>query len=158
MDKKTTDLKTTEFEVTTKSFVHKLQAFADNMKIDFDDYQKECVVNAIRTIEPMLKAQGLVISNFDTNNVVLVLQQVAFLRLNPSANPRECYFIVRKNKDDRSGKPVPPTLEFGIEGAGNDVILQEFGRDVKEVKSKIVYEGDDFTAGYMDGWDEVLPK
>jgi hypothetical protein len=85
-----------------------------------------------------------------------VLQQVAFLKLNPSANPRECYFIVRKNKD-KQGNEVP-TLEFGIEGAGNDVILTEFGRDVKAVKSYIVYEGDEFTEGYMDGWDVILPK
>jgi hypothetical protein len=105
----------------------------------------------------MVKANGYSLAQFDQDNVILVLQQVAFLKLNPSANPRECYFIVRKNKD-KQGNELAPILEFGIEGAGNDVILTEFGRDVKAVKSYIVYEGDEFTEGYMDGWDVILPK
>ena len=145
-----------ELEVTSKNFVQKLEGIASGIDLDFNDYQKQCVFNAIRTIDPMVKANGYSLAQFDQDNVILVLQQVAFLKLNPSANPRECYFIVRKNKD-KQGNEVP-TLEFGIEGAGNDVILTEFGRDVKEVKSYIVYEGDEFTEGYMDGWDVILPK
>ena len=145
-----------ELEVVTTNFVNKLTSIANDIKIDFDDYQKQCVFNALRTIDPMVRGQGLTINSFDQNNVILALQQVAFLRLNPSANPRECYFIVRKNKD-KQGNEVP-TLEFGIEGAGNDRILMEFGRDVKAVKSYIVYEEDEFTEGYMDGWDVILPK
>ena len=145
-----------ELEVVTTNFVNKLTSIANDIKIEFDDYQKQCVFNALRTIDPMVRGQGLTINSFDQNNVILALQQVAFLRLNPSANPRECYFIVRKNKD-KQGNEVP-TLEFGIEGAGNDRILMEFGRDVKAVKSYIVYEEDEFTEGYMDGWDVILPK
>ena len=146
-----------ELEVTSKNFVHKLEGIASGIDIKFDDYQKECVFNALRTIDPMLRGQNLSLAKFDQDNVILVLQQVAFLRLNPSANPRECYFIVRKNKD-KAGQELAPTLEFGIEGAGNDRILMEFGRDVKAVKSYIVYEEDEFTEGYMDGWDVILPK
>ena len=145
-----------ELEVTSKNFVQKLEGIASGIDLDFNDYQKQCVFNAIRTIDPMVKANGYSLAQFDQDNVILVLQQVAFLKLNPSANPRECYFIVRMNKD-KQGNEVP-TLEFGIEGAGNDVILTEFGRDVKAVKSYIVYEGDEFTEGYMDGWDVILPK
>jgi hypothetical protein len=146
-----------ELEVTSKNFVQKLEGIASGIDLDFNDYQKQCVFNAIRTIDPMVKANGYSLAQFDQDNVILVLQQVAFLKLNPSANPRECYFIVRKNKD-KQGNELAPILEFGIEGAGNDVILTEFGRDVKEVKSYIVYEGDEFTEGYMDGWDVILPK
>ena len=146
-----------ELEVTSKNFVQKLEGIASGIDLDFNDYQKQCVFNAIRTIDPMVKANGYSLAQFDQDNVILVLQQVAFLKLNPSANPRECYFIVRKNKD-KQGNELAPILEFGIEGAGNDVILTEFGRDVKAVKSYIVYEGDEFTEGYMDGWDVILPK
>ena len=154
--KKNEVTKPLELEVTSKNFVQKLEGIASGIDLDFNDYQKQCVFNAIRTIDPMVKANGYSLAQFDQDNVILVLQQVAFLKLNPSANPRECYFIVRKNKD-KQGNEVP-TLEFGIEGAGNDVILTEFGRDVKAVKSYIVYEGDEFTEGYMDGWDVILPK
>lgn len=146
-----------ELEVTSKNFVQKLEGIASGIDLDFNDYQKQCVFNAIRTIDPMVKANGYSLAQFDQDNVILVLQQVAFLKLNPSANPRECYFIVRKNKD-KQGNELAPILEFGIEGAGNDVILTEFGRDVKAVKSYIVYDGDEFTEGYMDGWDVILPK
>ena len=156
-DKKPTTATTSlELDVTTKNYVQKLEGIASGVDLEFDDYQKQCVFNAIRTIDPMVKLQGYSLAQFDQDNIILVLQQVAFLKLNPSATPRECYFIVRKNKDKQGNEY--PTLEFGIEGAGNDVILTEFGRDVKAVKSYIVYDGDDFTEGYMDGWDVILPK
>lgn len=155
-DYKTVTTKPLELEVTSKNFVQKLEGIASGIDLEFDDYQKQCVFNAIRTIDPMVKSQGYSLAQFDQDNVILVLQQVAFLKLNPSANPRECYFIVRKNKD-KLGNEIP-TLEFGIEGAGNDVILSNFGLNVHAVKSYIVYEEDEFTEGYMDGWDVILPK
>jgi hypothetical protein len=112
----------------------------------------------MRTINPMIAASNYEWSNFDIDNIVTVLQQTAFLGLNPSATPRECYYIVRKNYDNKEKKWLAPTLEFGVEGAGNDIILQKFGRDVKEIKSYIVYQGDEFTVGYFNGFDVVLPK
>ena len=147
-----------QLEVTTKTFLPKIMAVANEYKLNFTDYQKECVVNALRTLDPMITASQYSWNSFDQNNVMTVLNQVAFLKLNPSATPRECYFIIRKNWNSTTGKYDNPTLEFGIEGAGNDRILREFGEDVKEVKSYIVYKGDKFTNGYMNGFDWVLPR
>ena len=108
----------------TQSYVEKIDSFAKDLEITFDQYQKTCVVNAIRTITPMLAAQGYAWQSLPVDNIITVLQQTAFLGLNPSATPHECYYIVRKVKDS-NGK-WSPTLEFGIEGAGNDVILRKF--------------------------------
>jgi hypothetical protein len=115
------------------------------------------VVNAVRTINPMLETNGYNWQSFGIDNIITVLQQTAFLELNPSATPNECYYIVRKNYDKKTKSYLAPTLEFGIEGAGNDIILRKFGQDVVDLKSYIVYEGDEFTEGFMDGWDMTLP-
>ena len=145
---------------TTTSYVDKIKTFAEELQIKFTDYQQNCVVNAVRTINPLLEKNGYTWQSFGVDNIITVLQQTAFLELNPSATPHECYYIVRKNWKKEGGRKVPtmPTLEFGIEGAGNDLILQKFGRDVAELKSYIVYDGDEFTEGFLDGWDMTLPK
>jgi hypothetical protein len=142
----------------TASYVEKITTFAEELQIKFTDYQRDCVVNAVRTINPMIEKNGYNWQSFGVDNIITVLQQTAFLELNPSATPNECYYIVRKNYDKKTKSYLAPTLEFGIEGAGNDLILQKFGRDVVELKSYIVYEGDEFTEGFMDGWDMTLPK
>lgn len=143
--------------LATNSYVDKIKKFADEVNLEFTNYQKQCVVNAVRKINPLLESQKITWQNLEVDNILTVLQQTAFLQLNPSAIPNECYYITRKyyNKESRSYYFV---LEFGVEGAGNDVILRKFGQDVAEVKSYIVYEGDEFTEGFMDGWDMTLPK
>lgn len=139
----------------TASYIEKIETFANDLEINFTDYQKSCVANAIRTINPMLIKGGYTWQNFEVDNIITVLQQTAFLELNPSATPHECYYIVRKEKN-KAGQ-WNPILEFNIEGNGNDRILLKFGQDVKEIKSYIVYEGDEFTEGYLEGWDMTLP-
>lgn len=143
-------------EITTKNFLEKISGIASEQNLRFEDYQRECVANAIRTIYPIVQNSKYTLNDFDQNNVFEVLNQVAFLELNPSATPRECYFQIRKNYDNKAKRALPPTLEFGVEGAGNDVILKNFG-EVKRIKSYIVYEGDEFREGYEDGWETKLP-
>jgi hypothetical protein len=147
-----------EIDITSKNYIEKLRKHAENTDLAFGEYERLCVVNAIRTLDPMIKTSNYVWQNFDKDNVFSVLQQVAFLQLNPSATPRECYFIIRKNYDNKAKKWLSPTVEFGVEGAGNDVILREYGVNVKEVKSYIIYEGDEFDLGGIDGWEYKLPR
>jgi hypothetical protein len=141
----------------TASYVDKIKTFAEELQINFTDYQQSCVVNAVRTITPMLEKNGYTWQSFGVDNIITVLQQTAFLELNPSATPNECYYIVRKDYDKKTKSYLPPVLEFNIEGAGNDIILRKFGQDVMDLKSYIVYEGDEFTEGFMNGWDLSLP-
>lgn len=144
--------------VTANNYIDKLKKFAETVQIEFTDYQKTCVFNAIRAINPIIESSNYTWNDFSVDNIVTVLEQTAFLNLNPSATPRECYYIVRKNWDKKEKKWLSPTLEFGVEGAGNDIILRNFGQDVADLKSYIVYQGDEFTPGYVDGWDVFLPK
>ena len=151
------EVKSSSMLVATNGYLEKLNNFAKKTEMEFTDYQKSCVVNAMREIYPMVESSIYTLEQFAVNNIVKVLEQTAFLGLNSSAVPRECYFIIRKNWDKKKNCALAPTLEFGIEGAGNDVVLNEFGRDVKEIKSYIVYKDDEFTEGFMNGWDMVLP-
>ncbi len=140
----------------TQSYVEKIKNFAEGLQIQFTEYQQTCVVNAVRTINPLIVKAGYNWNNFTVDNIISVLQKTAFLEVNPSAVPSECFYIIRKEKQkDNTWLPV---LEFGIEGSGNDRILRKFGQDVVDLKSYIVYKGDEFTEGYMDGWDMTLPK
>lgn len=139
----------------TQSYVEKIKDFANEVQIEFSDYQQTCVVNAVRTINPLITKAGYTWQNFTVDNIITELQKTAFLELNPSATPHECYYIIRKEKDKQGN--WNPVLEFGIEGSGNDRILRKFGQDVVDLKSYIVYEGDEFTEGYLDGWDMTLP-
>lgn len=143
--------------VASNQFIEKIRKHAEMTHLEFTDYQKTCVMNAIMTIDPLIKSSGYSWNDFDIDNTMIELKKVAFLKLNPTATPRECYFIVRKNKDKHTGQIIP-TIEFGIEGAGNDVILRKFGQDVDKVKSYIIYEGDEYDLGEMNGWEYVLPK
>lgn len=142
--------------LATEGYVSSIRNYAIENKLEFTEDETRRIMSAIRVVDELLRNNGLVWADLDRNNAENVLQQVAFLKLNPSATPRECYFILRNQKrgDGSWGKK----LEMGIEGAGNDAILRNFGLINKEIKHFIVYEGDDFTPPYYDGWEVVLPK
>lgn len=147
--------------VSSGKYIEQINNYATQVELPFTQDERIRVMNAIRVIDPILKDNGLSWDTMDRNNVVNVLQQVAFLKVNPSAMPRECYFILRNKKtgkQDQYGKDTyAKEIEFGIEGAGNDRILRSFGEDVKDVKSYIVREGDEFQGVIYDGWEEKLP-
>lgn len=138
--------------VTTNDFVKKLETFANETKLDFDEDARRCVTNGMSVIHPMIQRSNWSINQFDVNNLVAVLRRTAFLKLD--ATNGECFYQIRRV--EVKGNWIP-TIEFGIQGVGNDRILKEYGEGVDEVKSYIVYEGDEFTDGYMDGWDVKLP-
>lgn len=99
--------------------------------IQMTDYQKTCVIAALKGVNALLTERGESVTKFDQNNLTEILLSVAALQLNADASPREVYFIVRNHK--RGDGPKVPQLEMGIEGDGNDAILSRFGRDIKQV-------------------------
>lgn len=110
--------------------------------LKMDDYSKQCVMSAISAINAVLDSKGISINDpqLDKNNLTQNLLTVASLKLNPAANPREVYFQMRnvkkKVKDPETKRDVDvwtKQIEMGIEGDGNDAILANFGRGVKEV-------------------------
>ena len=154
--KKNEVTKPLELEVTTTNYLEKIMQISKETAIDFGEYQRVCVMNALYKTEKVALANGYTVNSFQPKDIFFMLQQVAFLEINLSAVPAEGNIIIRKEKD-KFGNEIP-VLEFGIEGAGNDRILAKFGSNVKRFKYHIVYEGDEFTPGYVDGWEEKLPK
>lgn len=132
--------------------------------VHLDQYAKQCIVNAISAINAVLDSKGLTWADekLDKNNITQTLMNVAGLKLNASASPREVYFQIRNV--NVKAKPSDPDnwrklIEMGIEGDGNDAILNNFGRNVKQVKPYwVVRDGDRFEYPSYDGLDMTAPK
>ncbi len=104
--------------------------------LNMDHYSKQCVMSAISSINAVLDSKGVSWQDpqLDKSNVTQTLLTVASLKLNSAANPREVYFQMRNSKKKVDGKDVwIKQIEMGIEGDGNDAILSNFGRGVKDV-------------------------
>lgn len=114
--------------------------------VEYDDYSKKCGMEAMQSIYSLVKSnKDITMQNLDTSNLRSVVEHCAALKLNASAYPREVYFQVRKNYDAKS-RTYGYEIEMGIEGAGNDSMLRNFGQDVEFVYPYwVVKEGDDFT-------------
>jgi len=114
--------------------------------LKMDDYAKQCVMSAISSINAVLDSKGVAWGDaqLDKSNVTQTLLTVASLKLNAAANPREIYFQMRNSKKKVDGKDVwTKQIEMGIEGDGNDAILSNFGRGVKEVHQYWQVRADD---------------
>jgi hypothetical protein len=135
--------------------------------IQMDDYSKQCVLNAISSINNALDQKGITWNDpqLDQSNITEILLNVASLKLNSSASPNEVYFQVRNvkfQKRNENGKLVDDwrkQIEMGIEGDGNDAILSRFGRDVETVHQFwVVREDDDFQYPSYEGIEVTPPK
>lgn len=111
--------------------------------VTFDSYSKECAMNAMSSIFQIVKSSGAAMNDIDTSNLREIVGQCASLKLNANGFPRECYFQLRKKK---IGDKWVQSVEMGLEGAGMESMLRNFGVNVKQVYDWwIVKEGDDFT-------------
>lgn len=130
--------------------------------VSMDQYSKQCVVNAIGAINAVLDGKGVSWNDpqLDKNNVTQILLNVAALKLNAAASPREVYFQLRNVKVTIDGKDVwKKQIEMGIEGDGNDAILARFGRGVKQVRPFwLVREQDYFEYPTYSGLEMTPPK
>lgn len=130
--------------------------------IEMDEYSKSCVLNAISAINTVLdsKSIGWNDEKLDRSNITQTLIQIASLKLNAAASPREVYFQLRNMKvKGADNKDIwKKQIEMGFEGDGNDAILARFGRDVKKVgQFWLVREHDSFTYPQYTGFDVVAP-
>jgi hypothetical protein len=126
--------------------------------VHMDQYAKQCVINAISAINAVLDGKGIDWNDpqLDRNNVTQILLNVAALKLNAAASPREVYFQLRNVKIGDSWKKQ---IEMGIEGDGNDAILARFGRNVKQVRPFwLVREHDHFEYPSYNGLEMTPPK
>lgn len=148
----------------TETFAPMIERQLMGNGVNLDQYAKQCIVSAISAINAVLDSKGLSWSdeNLDKNNVTQILMNVAALKLNASASPREVYFQIRNV--NVKPKPSDPDnwkkqIEMGIEGDGNDAILNNFGRNVKQVRPYwAVREGDLFEYPSFNGLELTPPK
>lgn len=135
----------------------------ENNNITFSEYAKSCTLNAIAAINNVLDTAGIDWNDasLDTSNITQTLMTVATLQLNPTANPRECYFQLRNvSVKGADGKQVwKKKIEFGMEGDGFDSLVSRFGRNVKRVYPHwLVREDDDFKYPRYVGLELTPPE
>lgn len=125
--------------------------------VPFDDYSKKCAVEAMTAIYTLVKNDSKVtMNNLDRSNLRGIVEQCASLKLNASAYPRECYFQIR---NVNVGGEWQKVVELGIEGAGYDALLSNYGKDVERVYPYwIVKEGDTYIPPRHKGLDVTPPE
>lgn len=134
----------TALSVYTNRFVGLLKTDFKEAGIEFDDYSKQCVVAAMSSIYQLVQSSKEDMNQLNNSTLRNVLGQVASLRLNANAMPRECYFTLRSRQ--KANNQWEKVVELGIEGDGNDALLRQFGNEVDKVyPCWLVKEGDAFT-------------
>ena len=125
--------------------------------VQFDDYSKKCALEAMTSIYTLVKNDEKVnMSNLDTSNLRGIVEHCASLKLNASAYPRECYFQLRSVKVGNEWQKV---VEMGIEGAGYDSLLANYGKDVEQVYPYwVIKEGDTYIPPKHKGLEVTPPE
>lgn len=131
--------------------------------VKFDEYSKQCAMEAMTSIYNLIKTNPKVnMQSLDTSNLRGIVERCASLKLNANAYPRECYFQLRNTKVgvDEQGKDVwQQMIEMGIEGAGNDAILSNYGKNVDMVYPYwVVKEGDTYIPPKHKGLEVTPPE
>lgn len=131
--------------------------------VQFDDYSKKCALEAMTAIYNLVKTSPKVnMGNLDTSNLRGIVEHCASLKLNANSYPRECYFQMRNVKVgvDQNGKDIwQQTVEMGIEGAGYDALLSNYGKDVERVYPYwVVKEGDTYIPPKHRGLETTPPE
>lgn len=125
--------------------------------VKFDDYSKKCALEAMTSIYNLVKNDDKTsMGNLDTSNLRGIVEHCASLKLNASAYPRECYFQLRSVK---VGSEWQKVVEMGIEGAGYDSLLSNYGKDVERVYPFwVIKEGDKYIPPKHKGIEVTPPE
>lgn len=129
----------------------------DTVGVQFDEYSKECAMNAMTNIYNLVKASDKVdMSKLDTSNLREIVGRCASLKLNANALPSEVYFQLRNKK---VGNAWMQEIEMGIQGCGYDSLLRNYGENVEQVYPVwLVKEGDSFTYPKRRGIETTPPE
>lgn len=126
--------------------------------VKFDDYSKQCALEAMAAIFNLVKNSPKLkdMNSLDTSNLRGIVERCASLKLNANAYPRECYFQLRNVKVGDSWQQI---VEMGIEGAGYDSLLANYGKDVDRVYPYwVVKEGDTYIPPKHRGLEVTPPE
>lgn len=156
-------------EVTKKEFTTALSQWSNEITgliardyeacgVKFDDYSKQCALEAMTAIFNLVKNSPKLkdMNSLDTSNLRGIVERCASLKLNANAYPRECYFQLRNVKVGDSWQQI---VEMGIEGAGYDSLLANYGKDVDRVYPYwVVKEGDEYIPPKHRGLEVTPPE
>lgn len=126
--------------------------------VKFDDYSKQCALEAMTAIFNLVKNSPKLkdMNSLDTSNLRGIVERCASLKLNANAYPRECYFQLRNVKVGDGWQQI---VEMGIEGAGYDSLLANYGKDVDRVYPYwVVKEGDTYIPPKHRGLEVTPPE
>lgn len=126
--------------------------------VKFDDYSKQCALEAMTAIFNLVKNSPKLkdMNSLDTSNLRGIVERCASLKLNANAYPRECYFQLRNVKVGDGWQQI---VEMGIEGAGYDSLLANYGKDVDRVYPYwVVKEGDEYIPPKYRGLEVTPPE
>ena len=124
--------------------------------VTFDEYAKTCAINSVSSIFQLVKSSGVGMNEVDTSNLQQIVKDCASLKLNANSFPKECYFQLRKKK---IGDKYVQTVEMGLEGAGYEAMLRNFGVNVDTVYDFWrVKEGDIFVYPKRKGLEITPPE
>mgnify|MGYP007003807028 FL=1 len=126
--------------------------------VKFDDYSKQCALEAMTAIFNLVKNSPKLkdMNSLDTSNLRGIVERCASLKLNANAYPRECYFQLRNVKVGDGWQQI---VEMGIEGAGYDSLLANYGKDVDRVYPYwVVKDGDTYIPPKHRGLEVTPPE
>ena len=147
---------TTALSAWTNSVTDMVVSDFSTNGVEFDAYAKECAMNSMSSIYQLVKSSGVAMNDIDTSNLREIVGQCASLKLNANGYPRECYFQLRKKK---MGDKYVQTVEMGVEGAGQEALLRNYGVNVAQTYDWwIVKEGDEFIFPKRKGIETTPPE
>ena len=133
---------TTAISAWTNNITNLVTRDFEEVGISLDEDNKRCAVHAMESIFHLVTESGKEMKNLNTSNLREVVEHCAALKLDAASMPRECYFQIRNRK---VGNAWVPTVEMGVEGAGYEALLRNYGVNVRAVyPTWVVKEGDIF--------------
>ena len=140
--------------------MNELNVSSENNGVEFTDYGKKCVMNAISGLVTLATSQGIDFKQINRSMLKIALQNVGYTELNYAAMPSEVYFDLRKIRNADGTTTYLPSIK--PQGAGNEKLLRKYGVGLKKdtgLRSPwLVREGDDITFPSFDGLEMIPPK
>lgn len=139
------------------------------MGVEFTDYGKKCVINAIGALILHCQSNGMVLEQVNSILLKQQLQNVGLTQLNMAGMPSEAYFDLRKTKNTIKVKSVDKktgviteeekevyNIAIKPQGAGNEKLVRTYGVGLKKdgtglSKAIVIHEGDEIEMPQYEG-------
>ncbi len=133
---------TTSISQWTNSITNLVTRDFNEVGVPLDEDNKRCAAHAMESIFHLVTESGTEMKNLNTSNLREVVEHCASLKLDAAAMPREVYFQIRRKQVNGVWTA---SVEMGIEGAGYEAMLRNYGVNVRTVyPTWVIKDGDTF--------------